>query len=134
MRFERESKKPIDNVSEKQLRRQLSFKSSWADTTFAILDAGNGDYVQMLGGGVGCCIEWRDARTGRHYRGSQQPPKVHWKHRTQRDRLWLEPEEFFIIDQVIEAFVAYLHGRPMPEYIIWRDITDEVQQQIAASG
>lgn len=125
MLFEREDKKPIENVSDKQLRRQLGYKRG-GDDTFAILSESNGGYVQMLGGGVACCLEWRDIEGGKHYRAYQEPPCVTWKEDTKLGRILLQPREFFRIAQVTDAFVAFLKNHPFPAYIKWRDITEEL--------
>lgn len=125
MRFEREGKKPIDPVSEKQLRRQLSLKRG-GDNTFAILEDADGSYVQMFGGGVGCCLEWRDVKQHAHFRATQSPPKVPWREPSTLGTMRLSPEEFFFIEQVTEAFVAFLHGKPFPPYIVWNNVTADM--------
>jgi hypothetical protein len=40
--------------------------------------------------------------------------------------VFLRQEEYFRIHQVTEAFLAFLHGQPFPDYIQWRDVTDEL--------
>jgi hypothetical protein len=91
--FEREHKKPIENISEKQLRRQLVFKNSGGDTSFAILSAEDGSYVQMLGGGVICCLEWRDLSQKKHFRAYREKASVPWKENSgiPRSRNWFNP-------------------------------------------
>jgi hypothetical protein len=128
MRFDRENKVPVENPTEKQIRRQLGYKKG-GDNTFAILSATDGSYVQMLGGGVACCLEWRDVQTGRHFRAFQATPRVPWKNTTRLGSILLQPREFFFIEQVADAFVAFLRGQPFPPEIKWRDITDELAER-----
>ncbi|MCB1053823.1 MAG: hypothetical protein H6510_11325 [Acidobacteria bacterium] len=122
----------MDPVSEKQLRRQLTFKKG-GETTFAILEAENGGYVQMLGGGVACCLEWRMSLSGPHFRACQFPPKVAWNEPSKLGSIDMQPEEFFFIGQVIEVFVAFLNHKPFPDYITWKDITQELQSHLGNS-
>ncbi len=128
MRFEREDKKPIEPVSEKQLRRQLGYKRG-GDNTFAILTASSGNYVQMLGGGVACCLEWQDFESRRHSRAYVVLPRVPWKEPTKLGSVLLKPNEFIGIDMVIEAFCAFLNGSEFPEELQWRDVTEELAIQ-----
>jgi hypothetical protein len=117
------AKKTIDKVSEKQLRRQLGFKKG-GDNTFAILEREDGSYVQMLGGGVACCLEWRDTKRGKHFRAFVQPAKVPWKEPSELGQILLSPKEYLFIDDVISAFCAFLNNENFPDTIQWRDITE----------
>lgn len=125
MRFEREGKKPIEGVSEKQLRHQLGFKKG-CDNTFAILEKEDGNYVQMIGGGVACCLEWRDIKSGKHFRAFVQPAKVPWKEPSKLGEILLSPEEYLFIDDVISVFSAFLNEKAFPDNIKWRDVTDKL--------
>lgn len=130
MRFERETAKPIEQVSEAQLRRGLGYMHGISGCRIAILIDEDGSYVQAGGSGMTCCLEWRDMRRGRHFRGFQQPPVVPWPGASRLPisggDLSLQQEEYFRIGQVEEAFLTFLHCQPFPDYIQWRDITDEL--------
>jgi hypothetical protein len=127
VKFEREGKKPIGDVTEKQLRHQLSLKRG-GDNTFAILEAMDGSYVQMIGGGVACCLEWRDLNSRRHYRAYLKNPRVPWKEPNQLGSITLEPHEFLNIGDVTEVFSSFLLSRPFPSEILWRDITNDLAE------
>ncbi|MCP4549320.1 MAG: hypothetical protein GY835_22940 [bacterium] len=129
MRFEREGKKPITTVSEAQLRRQLSYKRG-GDNTYAIIEDADGSYLQMLGGGVSCCLEWRDMKRRRHYRAFLAVPRVPWKEESLLGSMSIKPEEVLAIEQVTVAFCAFLGSRILPPEIHWRDVTEE----LAAEG
>jgi hypothetical protein len=125
MRFVREGKAPLAPVTPAQLRRQLGSKRG-GDNTFAILEAEDGSYVQMLGGGVSCCAEWRDLRAGRHFRAFVTPKKVPWETLSRIGDMTVRPEETLFIDDVVEIFCAFLQDQPLPGNIRWRDVTDEL--------
>jgi hypothetical protein len=133
MKFEREGKVPLDPVSEAQLRRQLGYKRG-GDTTFAILTADDGSYVQMLGGGVSCCAERRDLVTGRHFRASVVPKRVPWDTLSRIGGVLVRPEETLFIEDVIEIFCAFLQAVPLPPHLRWRDVTDEFAAARAGSA
>lgn len=120
-----EGKEPLENVSERRLRQRLGRKRG-GDNGFVILESEDGSYVQMLGGGVACCLEWRDTAAHKHWRAFLDPPKVPWREPSTLGRMRLEPEEFLFIETVVEAFSAFLAGRPFPAEIKWRDVTAEL--------
>jgi hypothetical protein len=130
MRFERERAKSIERVSEAQLRRGLGYMHGISGCRIAILSDEDESYVQVGGSGMTCCLEWRDMKRRRHFRAFQQPPVVPWPGITQLPvsggNVSLRQEEYFRIMQVTEAFLAFFHHQPFPEYIQWRDVTDDL--------
>ena len=151
MKFERERTKPIkrpsfagldaearqspgfvliDPVSEAQLRRGFGYMHGIFGCRCAILTDKDGSYLQVGGRGMTCCLEWRDAARRRHFRAFQQPPVVPWPGVTRLSvmdgDISLRQEEYFRIQQVTEAFLAFFHRERLPEYVQWRDITDEL--------
>lgn len=125
MRFVREDQKIIEAVSEKRLRQQLGFKTG-GDTRFAILEDDLGNFIQMVGGGVACCLEWKDTESGRHCRAFVDPPRVPWKAPGRLGPMMLDPNEFLDIELVTEAFCAFLNKQPFPDEICWRDVSQEI--------
>jgi hypothetical protein len=129
MTFERENAKPVVNVSEAQLLRGLAQLKGVSACRFASLSREDGSYVQAGGGGMTCALEWRDA-TDRQFRTFQDPPVVPWPGVTalpiSGGSVRLRQAEFFHIGQVRDAFLAFFRREPFPEYIRWRDITDEI--------
>lgn len=121
-----EDKEALTAITEAQLRRKLARKRG-GDTSFVILERDDGAYVQMIGGGVACCLEWRDTKAHRHYRGFLDPPRVPWREPALLGQVRLSPGEFLFIEDVVEAFCAFLTDRSFPTQIHWRDVTDELQ-------
>ncbi len=129
MRLEWEGKKPIENVTEGRLRYRLGRKRG-GDTSYVILSRPDGSYVQMLGGGVACCLEWRDTVAHRHFRAFVSPSRVPWRNESMLGRLLLAPEEHLFIEDVVGVFCAFLTEQAFPAEVQWRDITEE----LAANG
>ena len=130
MRYERDGCKPIEDPSEKQVTRDLS-RLKGCRRSFALLTEDDFHWVQMAGGGMCCCIEWRDG--DKQYRAFQDKPVVPWKGITKLTGTGLgmidvEQHEFFRIEQVTAAFLAFLDGTGFPAEIRWRDITKELSE------
>ena len=136
MTFERENAKPIVNVSEPQLLHGLAHLAGANNCRIAILNREDGSYIQVGGGGMTCALEWRDA-TDRQFRAFQDPPVVPWPGVTELHIsggfVRLRQEEFFHIGQVRGAFLAFFRRAPSPEYIRWRDITNEISSAITGT-
>jgi hypothetical protein len=127
MRFEREGKEPIDDVSEKALRQHFGRKVG-GDNSFAVLERADGSYLQMLGGGISCCMEWRDMETHRHLRAYINPPRREWRKPTYIGRTPTNPDQCLFIEDVTEAFCAFLTDLPFPSQIQWRNITEALAE------
>jgi hypothetical protein len=125
VRIQWEAWPPNRQLSDATLRRYLG-KKRGGDLSHVILERGDGSYVQMLGGGVACCLEWRDTDRHAHYRAFLDPPKVPWREPSLLDRMLLMPGEHLFVEDVVEAFCAFLAGRPFPDQIHWRDVTEEL--------
>jgi len=123
MKFQREGKKTIENASEAQIRKQLSYKTISA-AKIAILESLDGSYIQVYGGGYTCCLEWRDLNTKKHFRAFIDPPIVPWTEHATIGELRLAPRECLPIKLVIECFCCFLKSMQFPEEVKWRDITD----------
>jgi hypothetical protein len=126
--FEREGCVPIPDPSAKELSRDLLRLRSYGPSSYASLMMADGSYVQVAGGGVGCLLERRDIASGKHYRASQDPPVVPFDDGAplsfRGGSIPLRRGEWFRIEQVIEVFLAFSAGEPLPDYIVWRDISD----------
>jgi hypothetical protein len=125
MRLEWADKEPVADVTAAELRRRLGRKKG-GDNSFVILERDDGSYVQMIGGGVACCLEWRDTTTRRHHRAFVNPPKVPWQHESKLGQTSLQPGEYLFIEDVVEAFCAFLTGGAFPDQLKWRDVTEEL--------
>lgn len=130
MIFECERQQPIKDVSEKALVKALKSLRSYGPSSFASLTADDGSYVQVAGGAFTCMLEWKDAPSGKHYRGYQDNPSTPFPDGTvlafSGGEIALKNNEWFNIDQAISVFEAFLKKMEMPSYIKWRNIADVI--------
>ena len=130
MKFDRERAKSIETVSEAQLRQGLGYMQGISGCRIAILTDDDLSYVQVGGSGMTCCLEWRDMKQCKHFRAFQQPSIVPWPGITRLPvsggEVSMRQDEYFRIQQVTEAFLAFFHRQPFPAYIQWRDISKEL--------
>lgn len=131
MIFERENAKPIYDPSDKILARELNKLRRYRNSSFAYLTDKDGSYVQVAGSGVCCLLEKRNINQ-KHYRAYQNPPIVppDFKDGTilvfSGGEIPLNRNEWFKMEQVIEAFCAFNKRSQFPEYIKWKEITSIV--------
>ena len=123
MRLEREGCSPIDQPSEAQIRHSLRL----AKSSFACLTANDGSYLQVAGGPGLFALEFRD-NVGRHFRGRQDQPVVKFPDGTTLSfsggTLTLAQHEWFLLNQVIEAFIAFSAARAAPSYVEWQPLNE----------
>jgi hypothetical protein len=131
--LEREGSHNFKDPSEARIRLELKRLYGYGKSSIAYLSAEDGSYVQVAGGNIACVLEWRRP-DGRHFRASQPDAKHPFPDGTPLQysggRIPLLRHEWFFIEQVADAFVAFRFGRPFPEYISWRDVTEEVKAHI----
>lgn len=123
MKYEREKTKAIENPSSKQVRTSLD-KLRGSKRSFATISDNGKGFIQMAGGGFSCILEMKI--DGVLYRASQEVPIVPWEEvtalSTSCGELQVQPNEYFSIDQIKEAFVEYLNGNRKFEQWSWREI------------
>lgn len=128
MRFEPENKQPIEDPSATRIQVELGKLRCEGSTSFVVLTNDNGDYLQAAGSGGGCLLERRDAADGHQFRAYQDEPVVPFEDGTELcfsgGRIPLQSREWFRLTQVVEVFIAFNEGKPLPEYVRWRDITE----------
>jgi hypothetical protein len=83
-----------------------------------------GNYVQVAGGGVTCMIEHFKIDGGRRWRASHDKPSPVRPDGTilvfRAGNIPMRSDEWFMSDQVVEIFLAFLNGKPFPSSIYWR--------------
>jgi hypothetical protein len=130
MTFEREGTLPLSDPTATRLTSELKKLKSYGKSSFASLTGADGSYVQVAGGGVGCMVEWRDTGTNRHWRACVKEPTVSFEDGTELifggGRIPLRRDEWLNVRMVTEIFVCFLDGRPFPNAIAWRDMSEVV--------
>ncbi len=124
MLFECQGKPPINTPKESQLRRSIASLRTVGRSTFASLTNTSGDYVQVLGGGVTCLLEYYDAKVGQRFRGVTGTPNIAFPDGTllivKENRIAMQSDEWFRTDQVADVFVSFLSQQEFPFGIQWR--------------
>ena len=127
MRLEVEKQPPIEGVKEARVRSAILALRSYGPSSFASLTDGQGNYLQVAGGGVTCMLERRDAVNGKHFRAHLDTPSNVFPDGTVLafggGELKLAADEWLAAPLVVEAFVAFLNGKALPTTIKWRDMT-----------
>jgi len=132
--LDRESVQPIDSPSDKRIAASLKLIRSYGKSSYASLTAPDGSWVQVAGGRVTCALERRSS-DGRIYRASQDTPVVPPSFDGAElcfggGSIHLRLHEWFNIGQVTEVFLAFANGRPMPYYVHWREVTEELRPHL----
>jgi hypothetical protein len=121
--LEREGKKPLERPSEVQIRQALVRTKM----SFASITADDGGFLQVAGG-PGLFVLERRTADGTHFRARQDTPVVRFEDGTTLSfsggELTLQRDEWFLIEQVVEAFCAFAQAKPLPEFLRWSRLDD----------
>ena len=127
--FTREAARPVANPSEAAIVRGLAKLDRVGKSSYATVTAPDGSYVQTAGGNLTCLLE-RHSAEGQHFRANHASPRVSFPDGTvfsfRAGNIPLMHDEWFLIEEVTEAFVAFLTGQPFPSSIRWRNVTDVI--------
>lgn len=120
-RFQRENCKPIDTPSE----RKLALELSRTRMSFATLSRKEGQYIQVAGG-PGLFLLERHESDGTHYRAFQKTPVVSHPDGTRLmfsgGSVSMAQSDWLLLQQVIDAFVAYAEGQEFPVTVHWNRV------------
>jgi hypothetical protein len=123
-----EAAEPVTDPSPQAIEKALRRLKLTGRHEYAALEDGKGNYLQVAGGGVACMLERRSLDPIRHSRAFQEKRNKAFpdgtKLRFSGGEVALNSNEWFTIDQVVEAFLAFHAGRHLPDWIQWRDISD----------
>jgi hypothetical protein len=119
--FVREGCKPVVSPSERKLMLDLSrTRMSFANLTNEV-----GQFLQVAGGPGLFLLERRDP-DGKHYRASQDKAVAQHPDGTvlafSGGNVLMAQRDWFLIQQVVEVFVAFSEKRDWPTYVGWREV------------
>lgn len=127
MLLEAEGQPPIQNPSEEQVRA-LVLSLRVGETSFASLTDELGDYVQIAGSRPWCVIERRRPKLLQHERAFQETPTPKYKDgaklRTGAGDISLNHDEWFLLKDAAEVFVAFLRKDAFPAHVKWRSMNE----------
>ncbi|HEX7694334.1 MAG TPA: hypothetical protein VF409_07580 [Sphingomonas sp.] len=123
--LEGENLAAVSQASEEDVRKAV--KALVPGTSFLSLTREDGSYVQAAGGRPWCVVEYRDVPNRQHLRAYQHTPQPKYKDgakiRTGAGDIALRHDEWFLLKDAAEIFVAFLRGQPFPDRVQWRPLT-----------
>jgi hypothetical protein len=119
-----EGKPSIQNPKTSQIRRNLLALRSYGPSSYASLTDDGGSYLQVAGGGVSCLLELYQADTGKRLRAFGDVQNKACPDGTllvfRAGEIPMMADEWFMADQVADAFCCFLEGREFPAGVHWR--------------
>ncbi|BCZ81072.1 hypothetical protein [Paraburkholderia terrae] len=116
--------KPVNTVpTPAQITRALKSLRSYSKSSYASLTDDSGNYVQVAGGGVSCMIERFEcgAQRWRAFHNKPSPVRPDGTILVFRaGNIPMRSDEWFMAEQVVEVFLAFLSGTPYPPFVHWR--------------
>ncbi|VWC02479.1 hypothetical protein [Burkholderia lata] len=123
MKLNIEGKAEVIAPTPRQITHALKSLRSYGKSSYASLTDASGSYVQVAGGGVSCMIERFDfaAQRWRAFHDKPSPVRPDGTILVFRaGNISMRSDEWFMVDQVVEVFLAFLNGAPYPSFIDWR--------------
>lgn len=122
-----EGRTPIRDPSEDQVR-ELVLGLQIGQTSFASLTDEAGNYVQVAGSRPWCTVERRRASPLSHEKAYQVTPRPKYKDgaklRTGAGDISLNHDEWFLLKDAAEIFVAFLRRDAFPTQVNWRSMNE----------
>lgn len=129
MILEAEGMAPIAEPTEEQVRNLVTSLSA-PKPTFASLSDDRGNYVQVVGARPWCMVEWRQAAPLAHRRAHADAVRRPYKDgatiRSGAGEIALQADEWLLLKQAAEIFVAFRAGRTFPDFVQWRTINSKL--------
>jgi hypothetical protein len=131
VRLEMEKKPTIEAATVADIAKAIGAIRSFGPSSFAILSARDGSYIQVAGGGQTCAVEVRDAASGRHYRAHQTTQHPVFPDGTALmfggGELILLGNEWFTSSQAVQLVLEFQQGQLLPTSASgWRDVTSTI--------
>jgi hypothetical protein len=127
MFLEAEGRPRIQDPSEEQVR-ELFLGLRVGQTSFASLTDEAGNYVQIAGSRPWCTIERRRVGPLNHERAFQATLAPKYKDgakiRTGAGDISLNHDEWFLLKDAAEVFVAFLRRDAFPAHVNWRSMNE----------
>ncbi|WP_241694459.1 hypothetical protein [Komagataeibacter melomenusus] len=122
-----ENKEPVKVENFSRIEKYLRSLKSYGPCSYAILENGDGSYIQVAGGRVTCVLELREKQEGRHLRAYLPIPHVCYTGEQTvmcgAGNITMQPDEILFIDDVVSAFRAFFEQTSFPSNIKWRDMS-----------
>lgn len=121
-----QERKPAKRVATfKPVETALRRLCSYGPSSFAVLTADDGSFIQFAGGGATCVLEWRRAGDDAPRRAYLARKKVQFEGPQVLmfggGHMQMAPEEILFADDVVAAFRAFFEGGEVPGALLWRE-------------
>lgn len=127
MMMEGERLEVILNPTEAQVR-QIVLSLNRLETSFVTLTDESGNYVQVAGSRPWCVLERRNITPLRHERAFQHTPNPKYNDGAKiiagAGGITLQHDEWFLLKDAAEVFVAFLNREPAPSHVQWRSMNE----------
>lgn len=128
MMLEAEGLPAIDNPTESEVRDTI-LGLRRIGPSFVNLTDEQGNYIQSAGSRPWCLVERRRSKPASHSRAYQHTPIPKYKDgakiHTGAGDITMKSDEWFLLKDAAEIFVAFLNRKEFPSRVMWRSM-DEV--------
>jgi hypothetical protein len=126
MSLEFEKKHPIVNPTDEQIREAVLALAPGGSTYGSLTDE-VGNYVQVGGGRPWSMVEWRQVNPVNHCRAYtetniRRPYKDGGSIHFTAGPVQLKEDEWLLLKQAAEIFVAFNQRQPFPDFARWRSV------------
>jgi len=125
--LEAESQLTVKDPTEEHIRAVV-LGLRRGETSFASLTDQAGNYIQVAGSRPWCVVERRCLTPLQHERAFQETPKPKYKDgaklSTGAGELSLQHDEWFLLKDAAELFLAFHRGSEMPVHVKWRSMNE----------
>ena len=127
MTLEGEGLSPLSNPTEDDVR-QAVLGLARSGTSFVSLADETGNYVQVAGSRPWCVLERRQVAPPLHERAFQETPSPKYadgaKISTGVGDIIMKSDEWFLLKDAADVFVAFLNRQAPPVQIQWRSLNE----------
>jgi hypothetical protein len=124
MKFDIEGKAGIAMPTQAQISRAIKSLRSYGPSSYASLTDNAGNYLQVAGGGVSCMVEHFEIggeRRRRAFHDNSSPVRPDGTILVfGAGNIPMQSDEWFMSNEVVEIFLAFLIGKSFPPSIHWR--------------
>ena len=125
--LEVEGRLAVESPSKEQIRAAV-ISLERGGSTFACLTDKDGNYIQAAGSRPWCLVERRRLRPLEHQRAFQETPNPKYKDgaklSTGAGEIVMRHDEWFLLKDAADLFVAFLEEEPLPAHVNWRSMNE----------
>ncbi|MCC6788880.1 MAG: hypothetical protein IT547_13690 [Hyphomonadaceae bacterium] len=128
MLLEVQGDRRMENPTEQQVRGAIEGFLHPGPWSYAHLVDDQGSYVQAAGNRPWCVVERRQLAPLSHFRAFQHTPVIKYADGTTLNTgagdITLQHDEWFLLQDAVEIFLAFLRDEPFPVQVQWRSMNE----------